>query len=97
MLTALLTQFGPWIVGIIGVIVGLLGMKAKSTADGKRVAAETIAKEREKIAADSMKKADAANEKETKAVQNANDAIASVNGLGDAAASSELRKQWTRD
>lgn len=97
MIATLLAQFGPWIVGMLGVLGGFLALKAKSKADGKRVAAETIAKDREAIAAADIEKSKTANEKQTESIVKANDANSKVNATPIADVHSELRDKWTRD
>ena len=97
----ILLNFGPWIVGILGALFGVVAInksaKAKGKAEGEKVAAETIANDRERLAADAIRKADAAAEFQGERVSNAIGAKDEVNRLPSGGAAGELRDNWTRD
>lgn len=101
MLASLLSTFGPWIVGIGALVLAFFGIKqsAKSAgkAEGRATAAETIAKDRDAIAAAELKKQQDANARNTKATENAIDAHQDVSKLDSGAVANELRDKWTRD
>lgn len=101
MIASILATFGPWIVGILAAVASAFAVfasaKAKGKAEGRAVAAETIAKDREAIAAAEVKKSEASRDKQTETIQKANDANSQVNGTPIADVHSELRDKWTRD
>jgi hypothetical protein len=98
---SLLATFGPWIVGIIsaaGAIFAIFASaKAKGKAQGRATAAETIAKDREAIAAAELKKSNEAANRNTKVTENAIDAQQDVSKLDSGNAANELRDKWSRD
>jgi hypothetical protein len=101
MIASLLSTFGPWIVGIGALVLAFFGVKTSmnkaAKAEGRATAAETIAKDREAIAADQIAKSQAANNQQTKAVENANETRNDVGKLPSGAAADELRDKWSRD
>lgn len=101
MFGAILAKIGPWIVGIGGALMGILAIfaSAKQTgkAQGRATAAETIAKDREAIAASELVKQQKAADTETATIQKASNATAEVNSTSIDDVRSELRDKWTRD
>jgi len=100
-MASLLATFGPWIVGIGALVLAFFGIKqsAKSAgkAEGRATAAETIARDREAIAAAELKKRQDAEDRNSKAAQNAIDANQDVSKLDPGAAADQLRNKWSRD
>lgn len=101
MFASLMARFGAWIVGIGGALLGILAIfaSAKRTgkAEGEKVAAEQIAKDREAIAANEVRKEHVAAEANAKAIERAGDEISDVNRMSNDAVNRELRDKWTRD
>jgi len=101
MITALFAKIGPWFVGIGGALLGVLAIfasaKKSGQAEGRATAAETIAKDREAIAASEIKKQHEAAKTELESVEKANNATAEVNRTSSDAVLNELRDKWTRD
>lgn len=101
MIASLLATFGPWIVGIGALLLAFFGIKqsAKSAgkAEGRATAAETIARDREAIAAAELKKQQQSEERNSKAGQNAIDASQDVSKLNPGDAANQLRDKWSRD
>ena len=101
MFASLIARFGAWIVGIGGALLGVLAIfaSAKRTgkAEGEKVAAQQLAKDREAIAANEIRKEHIAAEEKAKAIERASDEISDVNRMPSGAVRDELRDKWTRD
>ncbi|AXC34277.1 hypothetical protein P7I17_gp23 [Escherichia phage Halfdan] len=94
MITALLGDFGPWIVGIIGAIAGALGLYFGGKKAGK---SEAETKHAEDKAAEAVAEAKATVEQVTESVKGANDVQADINRLNPGDAANKLRDEWSRD
>lgn len=94
-------EFIPWIVGIAGVILAIVSQyfaaQVKGRADGERKAEQQLSTDRDELAANAIKRQDAAQETQIEAITKANDVQSEVNQLDSNSAASELRNNWTRD
>ena len=100
-LLSLLGEYGAWIVAAIAGAFGIYMYKSKVNTEAKAKAkvetAETIAVERETMAAKQIVKEREANEKQTETLERVNEARSEVDKLPDSDVVDKLRSKWSRD
>lgn len=91
MIAAFITQFGPYIVGILGVIAGMFGIYVSGKKTGK---AEVIEEQSKAKVAETLAEAKATVEQVTETVKGASDVQADINRLSPGVAADQLRNDW---
>uniref|UniRef100_A0AAU6W176 Endolysin-like protein n=1 Tax=Pseudomonas phage Pavpe01 TaxID=3138545 RepID=A0AAU6W176_9VIRU len=94
MLTALFTQFAPYIVGIIGVIAGVFGIYVGGKKAGKAEVQSAAVKAK---AAETMAEAKTIVEQATATAKGVTDVQSDINKLNSGDAASRLRDEWNRE
>ncbi len=94
MIATLISQFAPYIVGIVAAIAGAFGLYFGGKKAGK---SEANAKHTEEKAKEAVAEAKATVEQVTETVKGANDVQADINRLNPGDAANKLRNDWSRD